>query len=606
MKDYSAYTKEDFNDLGNYDLYGFISDTSITGNAFYDRLKEVYEYADKLHCLDKYKFCADPLLGKRHFIDEWTVKDKIELLEDDIFHKLIELDELDRPKAEMLLREQAEKFKCKTEFNKKLKAVEKAVKLSNIQTIKPAELPFIKVKDINIMTGEIKYCVACPALAEYFRQHNHYFWIKSTGGTKPLRYLYESGVYRTVSDDELVGILRDYITAYDPELLKMRDAYEAFKNICCDNVFHNADELNADENIINFQNGILHLDTMELTEHSPALLSTIQIPYKWTDEAAPAPVLDSYIETLTEGDRARQKLIYAWAGLIMSNVRSRRFKRSLWLVGKPDSGKSKIIDLIAAILGADNCASIGLKFLEENRFSTSSLFGKRLAYCGDMSADPISDLSKFKDILGGKMIKFEFKGLTPFTAEFNGFFMFAMNDLPPLGRDSIDRKAIYNRITIIPCNNVIPKNKQDGNLENKLYAERGEFIRRCILSAVKVIRNGYKLPIPEASNAALEQYKNENSNVKCFLNECCEARTPNMRECSTSQVYDVYADWCKLSGYKPLNLSNFRKELSVQLDIPADEMIGAIHGVRFFKGIQLTSSAIRTYTQAYIRRAPRH
>ena len=467
-----------------------------------------------------------------------------------------------------------------------------------------AELPPYIFEKVNKRTGEVTYCVLCPALAEHFRKNNHYFWIKSIGGTKPLRYLYRNGVYVAVQDEELVGILRDYITSYDPALLKMRDAYEAFKNICCDNVFHNADELNADENVINFQNGILHLDTMELTEHDPDLLSTIQIPCPWSEKTAPAPVLDSYIETLTEGDKARQRFIYSWCGLIMSNIKSRRFKQSLWLVGEPNSGKSKLIDLIASILGTGNCASIELKFLEENQFSTSSLFGKRLAYCGDMSADPISDLSKFKDMLGGKMIKFEFKGHTPFTAEFNGFFMFAMNNIPPLGRDSIDRKAIYNRITIMPCNNVIPENKQDKELESKLYAERIEFIRRCVLSAVEVIRNGYRIHIPEASRTALEQYKSDNSNVGCFIKECCEARIPNMQACSSAQVYDVYNEWCRMSGYKPLNLTNFRKELSVQLSLPVDEMIGAIHGVRYFKGIQLTVSARQQYMQAYLKRAP--
>ena len=68
------------------------------------------------------------------------------------------------------------------------KAVKKMVKLSNIQSIKPAELPFIKVKDIDIMTGKIEYYVSRPVLAEYFRQHNRYFWIGTAGGENPLRY----------------------------------------------------------------------------------------------------------------------------------------------------------------------------------------------------------------------------------------------------------------------------------------------------------------------------------------------------------------------------------------------------------------------------------
>lgn len=41
-----------------------------------------------------------------------------------------------------------------------------------------------------------------------------------------------------------------------------------------------------------------------LTPHSPDVYSTIQIPCRWTGEAAPTPVFDMYMHTLTGGDEA--------------------------------------------------------------------------------------------------------------------------------------------------------------------------------------------------------------------------------------------------------------------------------------------------------------
>jgi len=61
----------------------------------------------------------------------------------------------------------------------------------------------------------------------------------------------------------------------------MRDVTEVFNDLMSDRRFVKEDKLNADENIINFQNGLLYLDTLELKEHSPKIYSTIQIPCNW-------------------------------------------------------------------------------------------------------------------------------------------------------------------------------------------------------------------------------------------------------------------------------------------------------------------------------------
>lgn len=596
MKDYSAYTKEDFSDLGNYDLYGFISDTSVTGNEFYDRLNEVYEYAEKLHCLDTYKFCADPLLERRHFIDEWTVNNKIELLEDDIFHKLIELDDLDRPKAEMLLKEQAEKFRCKTEFSKKLEAVKKMVKLSNIQSIKPAELPFIKVKNINITTGEIKYYVSCPVLAEYFRQHNRYFWIGTAGGEKPLRYIYRNGVYSRISDDEIRGILKSYITEFDLEILKMQDVEEAFKNICCDNVLRSADELNADENIINFQNGILHLDTMELTEHSPVLLSTVQIPCSWNPLAVPSPVFDKFMQDLTSGDKDIKELLMEYMGVCISNVNGSRAKKALFLVGKGNTGKSRPRLLMEKLIGAEYCSSVNISDLEE-RFGTSALYGKRIVGAPDMSAMNVKELKMFKSITGGDSIPIEFKGKDHFQYSYKGVLWFGANEMPKFGGDKGEH--VYERMIIVLCDNVIPEEKRDSAIVDKMYSERESIIVVLVNALRRFIQRGYRFEIPEKCQLENQKYRIENSSVMTFYNECCCERKVPKDSCTKQKLYDVFQAWAKANGEYAPSKQVFWKELAGFLTGgDRDKLLKTIQGVRY-PTFTLTKEAKETYTEVY-------
>lgn len=85
----------------------------------------------------------------------------------------------------------------------------------------------------------------------------------------------------------------------------MSKVNETLQHINTDLNYVGQDELNADENIINFQNGLLRISATEtiLEPHSPAVLSTIQIPCEWQDTPVQTPVFDVYLNTLTNGDK---------------------------------------------------------------------------------------------------------------------------------------------------------------------------------------------------------------------------------------------------------------------------------------------------------------
>lgn len=70
----------------------------------------------------------------------------------------------------------------------------------------------------------------------------------------------------------------------------MHAVKEAVRLILSDLNYLSQEDLNADEDVINFQNGLLRVSgsSMTLLPHSPSVLSSIQIPCNWTDKEGTA------------------------------------------------------------------------------------------------------------------------------------------------------------------------------------------------------------------------------------------------------------------------------------------------------------------------------
>lgn len=318
------------------------------------------------------------------------------------------------------------------------------------------EHPYFVVFDESTGIPHIK---ASP-LAKWTREHLSYLLVRDSGKQGMLIYVYQDGVYKLCAPDMLKGIIKGYISDYDEEMVKMNSVNEAFNQLITDTNYISQSELNADENIINFRNGLLSLKSgnPELTPHSPEVYSTIQIPCDWKDMFTPTPVFDRYLRTLVDEDRSVAQLLMEFIGVCISNVKGWRMKKSLFLVGAGDTGKSQLKSLVERLLGNDNFIGIDLKEIE-SRFGTGAIYGTRLAGSSDMSFLSVNELKTFKKITGGDSLFAEFKGQQGFQYTYNGLLWFCINRLPKFGGD--DGQWVYNRIMVVNCPNVIPRHKQD-------------------------------------------------------------------------------------------------------------------------------------------------
>lgn len=463
------------------------------------------------------------------------------------------------------------------------------------------DLPDYIYMDVRA-NGEVRYLVSAPRLAEHIRKNSRYIFVRDKATDAVRRYWYKNGVYTLISDEELKGYIKKFITDYDISILKMRDVGEVFQDLITDNSFVSEEELNSVETLINFQNGLLDLNTMQLSPHSPDVLSTIQIPCNWNDNAVDkrgAPIFVRFLETFTDGDKQKKFFLLEYMGACFSNVRGNRFKSSLFIVGPGNTGKSQLKLLTERLLGSGNSTAIDLAELEGSRFGTSKLYGKRLAGSSDMSYVTVKELNKFKTIVGGDPISVEFKCKPAFEYRYPGFFWFCTNELPKFGGDR--GEWVYDRIIALQCSHVIPPAEQDKFLLDRMYEERETIVYLAICAFRDAWMRGCRFAVPDDCKALLEEYKKQNSPVIQFYEECCMIRQPGTPNdtCTTKKIHDVFRAWCKNNnnGYT-VSAPVFKKELAGYLGIPEKAMVRKTNGQTLYP-FTLTVQAKNDYSREY-------
>lgn len=532
--------------------------------------------------------------------------DKKTILDEEIFKTILELkDPVAKARSKYLVEERARELKVKSIFDELYKAYEKKYTMAvskppkNIASKKNSPIYIIQKFDCNgNVIGEY---VSPPRLAAYFRVNANYIFARNNATESILRYFYNQkrGVYELVSDDQIKGFLKKYVVEYNLDLLRMKDINEAFQDLITDNVFRDIEDLNNNQFLINFENGMLDLRTLELTAHSPIYLSTIQIPCKWTGKASATPVYDKYMKTLCDNNQQVKDILEQFLGLAISNLPGWKPKKALLLVGKGDTGKTQLRSLAEKLVGLRNCASIDLEKLEGNRFAVATAFNKRIVGSADMSYISVKELGEFKRLTGGDAVSLEFKGKMPFDFVYKGILWYNANKAPRFGGDKGD--WVYNRWIIVQCNNVVPPEERDPHLLDKLYDEREGIVYKAILQVKKLLENNYKFVIPDVCLAALQEYKIENNPTIAFIEECMQKRIPKTKTKDTiKRIYDVYKAWCKDGNYKPEGKQHFITTVSEYLNYDdKEDAKDKDGGAWFFKDLELTPEAINNYSAAY-------
>lgn len=195
-------------------------------------------------------------------------------------------------------------------------------------------------------------------------------------------------------------------------------------------------------NIINLKNGLFDLDSRELLDHTPAHLSSVQLPVAYYARAS-CPAWEPFVGEVFPPDA--QDL--AWEIIAWLMTADTSMQKAILFKGEGGNGKSTYLRGVIAFLERHNVASLSLQKLETDRCAAARLVGKLANICPDLPSEHLAGTSMFKAITGGDIVTAAYKYRDSF--EFIPFarLVFSANHLP---RSSDGSPAFFDRWVVIP------------------------------------------------------------------------------------------------------------------------------------------------------------
>ena len=310
----------------------------------------------------------------------------------------------------------------------------------------------------------------------------------------------------------------------------------------------------APKSWINFKNGIVDIkehNYERLKEATPNYFITHQIPHNFgkaedinlSDEelierSYDTPIIDELFSSWVKPSEVTMMLEIIAYCLYTDYPIHRLF----CFCGSGLNGKSTYLNLIKNYIGEDNCTSVELDEMIENRFTVTKLHKKLVCTMGETNFAEISKTSKLKKLTGQDMVGFEYKNKTPFDDVNYAKIIIATNNLPPTTDKTI---GFYRRWLIIDFNNTFTEE------EDVLLRIKEEEYERLGLRLVSILRDLLKVRAFTNEGTIEDRMKKfeEHSNYfeKFFTEFIDEEPDGNI---SKKIFREKFTDWCKENRHR--------------------------------------------------------
>lgn len=329
--------------------------------------------------------------------------------------------------------------------------------------------------------------------------------------------------------------------------------------------------------LINTQNGVLNLKTLELLPHSKDYNMTkiTNVPY---DKDAKCDNWLSFLkEILVDDDLIEfiQRAIgYTLTGDTGESV-------VFMMYGSGANGKTTFINAIKDMLGSYAVTTPFNTFTTDNnshaRNDLARLASARFIVASETDEGKKLAEAVVKQFTGGDTITARYLYKEFFEFKPVGKIWLATNHKPIISGTDI---AIWRRILLIPFEVTIPPENQIKNFyEHYLKPELPGIFRWAVEGTRMWMEEGLKPPLKVI--AATDQYKAEMDVVKQFFDDMVTYEEYAMIE--KKILYEKYEEWCKENGYRPLS----HRKFSIRVKEKGIGEHRGTGGKRYWLGIRL-------------------
>ena len=389
-------------------------------------------------------------------------------------------------------------------------------------------------------------------------------------------YLYQSGAYIVDGKgSKIKNIIQNLIYKEFQNARTINRIYELIVMQPCLRKKYSEVNLYPDT-WINFQNGMLDVNTMELLPHDPKYYSMNQIPHNfkqiYKNELEKYPYSQQFLKTSLNVPDI--DTMFQYMGVCMTHTTV--YQIFLLFKGEGANGKSLLIDLFNAVIGEQNISSLSMEKLTQ-RFFSSQLVFKLCNTCADISKVTIEDDAELKKIIGGDMIQTEFKGKDSFSFRPYAKMLFSANRFPHVNDRS---NGFKRRLRVIEMNEN-PKGK-DIYLKEKIFQELEFWVCMAVYGLKKVLSQ-HDVFESENSKKVKENIHKESDSVYAFVKDCLtRVEGHDMPRSELFREYDLY---CTKNERLRVKKKTFFEEMTAKgFEIKQNK-----DGCRVFKNVFFTA-----------------
>lgn len=368
------------------------------------------------------------------------------------------------------------------------------------------------------------------------------------------------------------------------------------------------DDLDARPYLVNFANGTLDVRTRELKQHDPDDLLTGLVRHEY-DPTADAPQFRKLVaRTFQDANRDGDTVDYVrkalgYGALVGRNVEQKIF----FIVGDPNCGKSKVLEIVAEVVGPDHAHKsktdlISRKSGGHHDSERYSLVGKRFVTISETSSLFNLDESTVKELTADRRVTarqlhrgVELNPLVTWT------IFLTSNDFPNvLEWDD----AIKRRVVAIPAGPRLADHEVIKDLDERVLRDEASGVLAWLVAGAHAWYANWQaaqrldgvdptgLAPPASIELFTETYAQSQDHFSTFIAECvvldehCSLAAERDRACRTPRkdVHDAFRRW-----RGPGEVSN-RNRLYARVG----KLSGVTHDARYFTGLCLRDPELAT------------
>jgi putative DNA primase/helicase len=344
-------------------------------------------------------------------------------------------------------------------------------------------------------------------------------------------YIYESGVWRKISDKELLAkVSKAIIKVTTLPLTQRKQILENYKLIS----FKKLEEFNRTP-LLNLQNYMIDPIGNNVLKHEDKYYSTTQLPYKYDDQAK----CELWLKTLNEifdNDQKRILLLQEFFGYCLTP--DIKHKKALLLLGESDTGKSTILFTLRDLVGSKNCSSVPLKYLSNPQY-TPMMVNKLVNIDADVAKDAQNYEAEFKIITTGEPIACNQKFIETFEFTPKCKIVLAANIFPKISDHS---SAFYKRLVLIPCDRIFEESEKNRLLNIQIQEELPGILNWSIQGLMRLNKRGM-FEHHEFMKEAVQELEDDNNPVNGFFRDHVEIDVSDGVYIEKAELFKKYREW---------------------------------------------------------------